>query len=296
MDHKQIIAALPAEDRKRLLEKSDAAGLIHAAVHFGLIGIMGYAIAIEVPYWPWLMIPQGILIIFLFTLLHECAHLTPFRTHAFNKIAAWVSGFAILIPPEWFLYFHFAHHRYTQDPERDPELSEPKPETRAAYLWYVSGIPTWFGNMRQLIGNLTYAKPDGFTPKSAYGKVRREAFLFIAGYATLTAGSIYLNTDVLLWTWVVPALIGQPFLRLYLMAEHGLLPNVSNMIENTRTTRSNALVRTLAWNMPWHIEHHALPTVPFHRLPDLHRLIRGHTPEPETGYLAFHRDYIRQLR
>ena len=71
MDHRDIIASLTPEQRDRLTEKSDARGLAHLAVHWGLIILLGALIALKVPYWWVLMLPQGILIVFLFTLLHE---------------------------------------------------------------------------------------------------------------------------------------------------------------------------------------------------------------------------------
>lgn len=296
IDHRQAIAHIPDDVRKRLIKKSDRAGLVRASLHFGLIGVLGYAIAIKVPYWPLLLLPQGVLIMFLFTLLHEASHLTPFRHHILNKLAAWISGFAILVPPEWFLYFHFAHHRHTQDPDRDPELASPKPNSVPGYLWHISGMPVWIGNVRQIVTNLIYRHPEDFMPKSAYGKIRVEAWLMTAGYAGLITASFALQTDIVIWTWLVPVLLGQPFLRLYLLAEHGLMPEVPNMLQNSRTVRSNWFVRMLAWNMPWHIEHHAWPTVPFHRLPELHTYLKDYSAEPTSGYIAFHRDYIRQLR
>lgn len=42
------------------------------------------------------------------------------------------------------------------------------------------------------------------------------------------------------------------------------------MFLNTRTTLTTRVVRFLAWNMPYHAEHHAMPSVPFHKLPVLH--------------------------
>ena len=74
--------------------------------------------------------------------------------------------------------------------------------------------------------------------------------------------------------WVMPMLLGQPFLRLYLLAEHGGCPKVRDMLANTRTTKTTALVRFLAWNMPYHTEHHVYPAVPFHRLPEAHDLLK----------------------
>ena len=120
------------------------------------------------------------------------------------------------------------------------------------------------------------------------------ARLLLALYAVLLAGSLALGTAALLWLWIVPALLGQPFLRLYLLAEHWGCPQGTDaagrdMLRNTRTTETNGLVRLLAWNMPYHVEHHAYPAVPFHALPALHPLIRAEIAELTPGYRALHR-------
>ena len=39
-------------------------------------------------------------------------------------------------------------------------------------------------------------------------------------------------------------------------------------------------------------EHHVFPAVPFHRLPELHRRMRGHLGVTADGYAAFTRDYL----
>jgi fatty acid desaturase len=64
------------------------------------------------------------------------------------------------------------------------------------------------------------------------------------------------------------------------------------MFENTRTTFTSELMRFLAWNMPFHTEHHVYPQVPFHRLPDLHHHIRAELRVTSDGYAAFTRDYL----
>lgn len=79
------------------------------------------------------------------------------------------------------------------------------------------------------------------------------------------------------------------------MAEHSRCAFVTNMFENTRTTFTNALVRRLAWNMPYHAEHHAFPSVPFHKLPQWHALVRDDLRCTSAGYQRFHRDYIEDL-
>lgn len=295
MDHKQAIAALRPEQRRRLLRKSDLAGLAHLAAYTGVLGATSWAILARVEMWPLLMIPQGILIVFLFTLHHETSHLTAFRSPWLNRAVGAVTGFLLLMPPEWFRHFHFDHHRHTQDPARDPELASAKPDTPGAYLLHVSGLPLWRGQMLQILRNAFFAEVDCFIPETARRRVRREARVMLLGYAMVGA-SFYDGATAVLFLWLLPALIGQPFLRLYLLAEHGLLPQTDNMLENSRTVATNGLVRALAWNMPYHVEHHAYPSVPFFRLPELHHLLKPHAPPPTAGYIRFHRDYLARLR
>jgi fatty acid desaturase len=61
------------------------------------------------------------------------------------------------------------------------------------------------------------------------------------------------------------------------------------MLANTRTTFCNGAIRFLAWNMPHHTAHHALPTVPFHRLPRLTSILQDRLKVTATGYGEAHR-------
>ena len=75
-DHKAFLSALSPAARAALTETSNRAGLIHLAGHAALIVALGAAIAVKVPFW-WALLPvQGIALIFLFTLEHECTHRT----------------------------------------------------------------------------------------------------------------------------------------------------------------------------------------------------------------------------
>ena len=118
--------------------------------------------------------------------------------------------------------------------------------------------------------------------------------MYLLGYAGLLSASILAQSAVLIFVWLLPLLLGQPFLRLYLLAEHGRCPMVANMLENTRTTFTNRIIRALAWNMPYHTEHHSYPSVPFHRLPDLHRIMAAHLQVTSNGYVEFNRAYVAE--
>ena len=116
----------------------------------------------------------------------------------------------------------------------------------------------------------------------------------LAGYAIIFPA---LATQGWLWTGLVlPALVGQPFLRAYLLAEHaGCDEGAGNMLANTRTLLTLRPVRWLAWNMPFHAEHHSFPAVPFHALPRLHAVMRDELKHFEPGYIAFHRRFTSRF-
>lgn len=295
IDHRAVIAQLSPEERGFITARSDRPALLRLAIHGGLIVLLATLIAQKIPFWPLLTVPQGVLIVFLFTLLHETIHETAFDKPWLNRAAASASGFLILLPPDWFRYFHFAHHRYTHDPDNDPELMSPKPETVGQYLLYLSGFPYWSGMARVIFANAAGMNRDSYVPEKGRAKVQAEARIFLIAYTLLLIASLVFWSGVLLWIWIVPVLLGQPFLRAYLLAEHTRCPHVANMLENTRTTFTTALVRFFAWNMPYHAEHHSYPTVPFHQLPRFHAIVAGHLKSTENGYVRFHRKLAASL-
>ncbi|OYX25651.1 MAG: hypothetical protein B7Z10_05700 [Rhodobacterales bacterium 32-66-7] len=277
-----------------MVARSDGPGLWRLAAHLGEVLGMGALIAAGVPGW-WLLMPlQGVLIVFLFTLEHEATHRTPFRFAPLNDWAGRVAGFLILLPFEWFRYFHLAHHRWTNIDGRDPELEGGKPETFRAWVWHVSGLPYWGSELRLMAALVRGRAEGGYLPKGAKPRMIAEARWMGVGY--VLAGATLVWSPILLWVWLIPILLGQPFLRLYLLAEHGDCPRVANMFLNTRTTFTTGLVRWLAWNMPYHVEHHVWPAVPFHRLPEVHGLMKDQLQVTAEGYVAFTTGYLERRR
>lgn len=295
MDHKQLIAGLSAAERAALTTRINRPGLVRLALHLGLIITGGWIIGTGMSGWQALLLVQGILLVFLFTLLHETVHQTPFRSYWLNVLAGRLCSMVLLLPYNWFRYFHFALHRFTQDLGNDPELASPQPVTRLQYVWYVCGAPVWWSHLKALLTNAAGRNADEFVPARGQARVKREAQTMLAGYMLLALGSWLAGSAVLFWVWMVPLLLGQPFLRLYLLAEHGRCALVGNMLENSRTTFTNALVRFVAWNMPYHAEHHSYPAVPFHKLPDFHKLAREHLRQTAPGYSRFTSDYVSGL-
>ncbi|CAD0185386.1 Fatty acid desaturase [Ruegeria sp. THAF57] len=294
MDHRALIASIPPEEKDRLQERSNIAGLLHLSLYVLLLLVTSLGIALRVPLWPLLLLPQGLLLVFLFTLSHECTHKTPFRTGWLNDAVGHLVSLPIALPFTWFRYFHLAHHKWTNDPDKDPELGgKPRPERWPDLMIYLSGWPYWKGMARVLFHNAIGKIDAPYLPQRQHRTMRIEAVLLLGLYAL--AGISMFFTPILFWLWLLPVLIGQPFLRLYLLAEHGLCPPVANMLENSRTTFTNRMIRFLAWNMPFHAEHHAFPNVPFHKLPSLHRWTKVHLQSTSDGYAEFTADYVHAL-
>ena len=44
--------------------------------------------------------------------------------------------------------------------------------------------------------------------------------------------------------------------------------------------------------MPYHVEHHVWPQVPYHRLPELHGMMKDDLQVTAEGYAAFTREYL----
>ena len=294
MDHRTLLASIPPAAKDNLQRRSDSAGLRHLALYVAALAVTSVCIAEQVPFWPVFLLPQGILLVFLFTLSHECTHKTPFRTPWVSEAVGHLVAVPIALPFTWFRYFHLAHHKWTNHPEKDPELDgKPRPDSWPSLLIYLSGWPYWRGMAGVLIRNAFGRIDAPYLPARQHRAMRIEARVLLALYAM--AGLSLLFTPVLFWLWLLPVVIGQPVLRLYLLAEHGLCPPVANMLENSRTTFTNRIVRFLAWNMPYHAEHHAFPNVPFHQLPALHSWTQAHLKSTSEGYSEFTADYLRAL-
>lgn len=288
-DHRAFLQALSAKDKAALTKRSDGAGLRHLAGHLGATVLCGGLIALG---YRWLVPIQGVLIVFLFTLEHEATHKTPFASGRLNEWVGRICGFLLLLPFEWFRYFHLAHHRWTNIPGKDPELLGEKPQSLRGWIWQVSGLPYWSSEARLLVRLCLGRERADYLPIAALPRMQTEARWMTLGYG-LVAASL-LVSPLLYWVWLLPVLIGQPALRLYLLAEHGDCPRVANMFENTRTTYTTALMRFLAWNMPYHTEHHVFPAVPFHQLPALHGLMKDELGVTAQVYRRFSVAYLRR--
>jgi len=231
----------------------------------------------------------------MFAPMHECVHKTAFASRRANLVVGWLAGVLSVYNSTFYWYFHSWHHRYTQDPARDPELIFPKARNRFEYLREISAANFWWRRIldypRLALG---LARGLPFVPEGARRQIAlsmsAQLLLYTAGAASIALG----YSSVLIY-WFAPVLLAQPFLRAVLIAEHTGCSLDGNGATNTRTTLASFPVRLLMWNMPFHAEHHLYPAVPFHQLPELHRRVRGRLAHVEPGYIAANRAVIRSF-
>ena len=286
---------LPRDQLETLSARSDLQGILYLAGHFAAIALTGWLLYLATPGWwalPALLL-HGVVISFLFSPMHECSHYSAFRTPWLNEAAYWLLCVVYLMVPNWFHYLHLSHHRYTQIQGKDPELVLAIPSNGWRWLWYVSGISFWWRNVSRILRHAAIG-PDPedkrggmYVPRQRYGLLMLEARIVIVCYAAIwTAAIAYGVAWWLLWLWIVPRIVGEPLQRMFRVAEHTSCAENADLLQNTRTTLTNATLRYIGWQMCYHAEHHLFPSVPFHNLPRIHELIGDRIAHVERrGYL-----------
>jgi len=283
---------------RALARRSNRRGAVQLGVHLGCMGATGTLVWLTLPVW-YLLVPamvlHGITIVTMFAPMHECTHRTAFSSRRANELVGWCAGVLSFYNATYYRYFHAWHHRYTQDPARDPELMYSRASDRLAYLKEISGLMFWY---RRAIDYpalaLGRAGALPFVPAAARRPIALSMSCQLLIYLA-AAVAIVVGQAAALYFWFLPALLAMPLLRGYLLTEHTGCSRDGNGLSNTRTTLALFPIRLLMWNMPYHAEHHLFPSVPFHHLPALHRQLGGRLVHVAPGYLATNREIFRSF-
>lgn len=239
-----------------------------------------------------------------FACAHETAHNTAFKSDGWNKFASYFAGIGHYYPPAFFKEFHFTHHRYTHIPGKDPEISfagKPVPSvitTLPSYIAWITGIPIlMYKVMTTIFGGIGMPEPiRKFLYPYIRPKVRLKLCIDSLFVVLVYAVIIYLAVSWYegFWGIILGQFLSHSLLGSYLAPEHNGLPHEGDILNRTRSMNTLPLIRTIMWNMPYHAEHHAYPGVPFHKLPDLHKVIEGELVHKEIGYGQFHKSVLQE--
>ena len=289
-------------NRKRLralMRRTDVHAWMYLLRHAVILAVTGYLVYLSVDsiFFVPAMCLHGVGIVHLFSPQHEFAHRTAFRTRWLNDFFGWVFGAIIMLPNVYFRWEHTAHHSYTQSRLRDPELI-PQPKNLFGYFLYLSSLPYWWGFLKPFVIHLCAIitrEEKLFLPRTERWKVIVEAWAMLLIYASIGACMVIYDTSAPVYYWLLPRFLAEPYMRMVRMSEHvGRPVNNTDLLENTRTTLVNPLFRWLAWNMPYHAEHHLSPSVPFHALPAFYNEIKQHHKKIAHGYFGAHKDIFHR--
>jgi fatty acid desaturase len=136
-----------------------------------------------------------------------------------------------------------------------------------------------------------------YIPESEWPKVIRAARVWVLIYAATLGLALWMQSILPFLVVLGPRVYGSWHGLMCGVLQHGgLADNVLDHRLNSRTVYMNPISRFIYWNMNYHIEHHMFPMVPYHALPQLHELVKGDYPPPNTSILDGYREMYRAVK
>ena len=232
---------------------------------------------------------------------HEFGHGTATPSTKLNGAVYRIASFMVLRNPTQWQWSHFRHHSDTIVVGRDPEIQLGRPGTIRRWIVNASGLrqgplSVW------VMARFAFARFDDATsdylPMSERSAVVRQARVALVLLVLPALVSVTLWTPLpLLLVGVVPSTLGVWGMVFFGTTQHlGLAEDVLDHRANTRTVRMNPVFRFLYLNMNFHVEHHIFPTVPYYRLPDLHKVVDGSLPPATPSTWQAYREIFASLR
>lgn len=285
------------ERMRELMQRSDLRGAVQFGSHIGAIAISGTLLwTLWGSLWalPVFMV-HGVLLNFLYAGQHELSHETVFRTKWLNEWFGRLIGFLMIYPREFDKIQHWAHHQHTQNWEKDGELVR-EPYTLRSYLLWFWGPTYWKSRVTRIVRFCRGIVIEPYIREADQAKVISEARIHAALYLAILLLSVMTGSWAAALLWLAPMVVMKPVHQLQNTIEHLGLSHEDNILENTRSTRTNALMRWLCWQMPYHTAHHTFPSVPFWQLSELDAEMRKSGAAPhEMGWIEFQIEVLRKL-
>jgi fatty acid desaturase len=261
---------------------------------------------------PWVLLLAGIFIgafqHHLSILNHEANHFLLFRWRTLNEgvraLTAWSTGFRLDYRAQ-----HAAHHRSlgaADDPDLPNYLHYPlSPRDFAVDVcFHLSGLAALTQFVRQSQPAPQPAAgaelvPVGDAGSESAGSAFDLELLGIAALQAVLAGAIYATTGspwlyVLLWGLPL-ATVAKSLTHFRNVVEHTRTQDVGDAAMSRHRTILSGPVESFFFaplHFNYHAEHHLYPGIPFHGLPEAHRLLAAQpgyrdAVDVERGYLHF---------
>ncbi|WP_435017723.1 fatty acid desaturase family protein [Tundrisphaera sp. TA3] len=229
-------------------------------------------------------------------LAHDASHGTLFRNRLANELA---SDLLLLFPlvamTQKYRAAHLGHHRFVNDPERDPDLirlNHPEPHhfpisKRDFWRRYVLRALWPPSILRYLIGRAKAANldaGDAVKPTRQVYRMRVARSMRGAYFLSLLTVVHATGSWPIFWLfWVVPLLTVYPLLmQLREIAHHSNAPDDGDLT-NSRVFRVHPLLNAaiFPYGQAFHLTHHLFAMVPHYRIAEAHEVLSRHRPYRE---------------
>jgi len=254
---------------------------------------------------------------FAFAGQHEFLHRNAFKTKWINDVCLFFTGVFCFELGEHERVMHKQHHTYTNNIDKDPELTSyysrqvlenpafrNLPTSRWGYfrqffdifttfkcrvgriVFSAMGIAVDYSGTGWSLKDFNYSNDSGIMQT-----IQRAALLQLTIYAAVIATMVHSpqGTQAVLFWWIVPVLLGYPMVNYVRNLEHAdcdVTQEQPNCLLNTRSVRTNLLVRTLLWDTNFHAEHHCYPMVPFYNLHKINELMYPYVVHNECDHFT----------
>lgn len=188
-----------------------------------------------------------------------------------NELVGRVSLIPLAGPYRMFKITHLGHHRFVNDPDKDPDYST-SAKSAWHFLWksVANRQPRGPGGVARYVEIL-----EDINTSDARRALREAAItqMLFLGVMIAMAWNGYAIEAALLW-WM-PRHLGFTYIRMVLswMPHHPVKVRGSSRYGNTRAFKSWA-GNLLTSGMEYHIVHHLYPNIPIHRTPSAYWALR----------------------
>lgn len=287
---------LNPSERQALLEKNNWLAIRAIAAHWAWI-FAAFALV-----WLWFHPISIVISLFILggkqlacaILMHDAGHFAVFNNQRLNDwVGQTLGAWPIFQDMTKYRPYHLQHHVATGT-EDDPDLllTRGYPTSKLSMLRKIvrdltgiTGIKTFIGSIMMHLGYLSYnvgSKLERTHPEDTSAKALFRVFVKNLGGPILVNLVLFIFLSLLAAPWLYLLWVVAYFttfqlsLRIRSIAEHSIVNDQSNPVQNTRTTYANVIEQMLfaPYHVNYHVEHHMLMSVPFYNLPKLHALLK----------------------
>lgn len=241
-------------------------------------------------------------------LAHEASHGTLFRNQVANEL---VSDLLLMFPlmamTQKYRAAHLGHHRYVNDPERDPDLRrihhpEPHvfPVSKGGFWWRYVVRSLWPPEILKYLFGRAKAANLG------EGDIADLRVVYRSRVARCMRGAYWLTVLACVhvsggWAvfglfWVLPLLTVYPFLMQLREIPHHMNAPDDGDLTNSRNFDVNPFLSAAVfpYGQAFHLTHHLFARIPHYRMAKAHEILRG-VPDYREQVITCRGYFFRKL-